>query len=108
MIPSQCVVGGSSPVLSDICDADMESVQSLPAGRLCWCRAALPGRGGGGWEGAEEEKVGRGMVEHVELGPRPNLILRSNSSEKASISSGLSEENNISLRKEIINLILEK
>ena len=69
----------------------MESVQSLPAGRLCWWRAALPGRGGGGSEGAEEENVGRGMVEQVELGPRPNLILRSNSSEKASISSGLSE-----------------
>ena len=84
----------------------MESKQSLPgpawrpggrpAGRLCWCRAALPGRGGGGWEGAELEKVGRGMVEQVELGPRPNLILRSNSSEKASISSGLSEENGVS------------
>ena len=90
----------------------VESVQSRAGGRLCGrlccccCRAALPGRGGGGCDGAVEEKVGRGMVEQVELGPRPNLILRSNSSEKASISSGLSGENcvniNISLGKENI------
>ena len=63
------------------------SVKSLVGGRLCWWREADPGLGGGGWGGAEEEeKVGRGMVEQVELGPRPNLILRSNSSEKASMS----------------------
>ena len=40
------------------------------------------------------EKVGRGMVEQVEEGPRPNLIRRSNSSENASMSRGLSEKKN--------------
>ena len=52
--------------------------------------AALPGRGGGGW-GGPTEKVGLGMVEHVEEGPRPNRILKSNSSENASMSNELSE-----------------
>ena len=66
---------------------------SCNVSRTCRCGAALPGRcrdggWGGGWEPVE--KVGRGIVEHVEEGPRPNLIRRSNSSEKVSISRGSS------------------